>query len=192
MTAHLTLPYNWVDCAQPENCQEHIHLEDTADVLNSYPTGWVEELIGNCKIYAGNYLIFTNSDGQPHKNNGPAIERVNGEKEWRQNGQLHREDGPAVIFANGTKQWYLNGLLHRENNPAVTSLDGIEEWWVNGHRHREDGPAVTEADGTHIWWLNSKIHRDNGPAVIRTDDVNEWWINGVQQPTPTTQETGTK
>ena len=33
-----------------------------------------------------------------------------GTKEWRLNGEFHREDGPAVERADGNKLWYLNGL----------------------------------------------------------------------------------
>jgi hypothetical protein len=32
----------------------------------------------------------------------------NGDKEWRLNGDLHREDGPAIECVNGTKVWCLN------------------------------------------------------------------------------------
>ena len=32
-----------------------------------------------------------------------------GVKEWRINGKLHREDGPAIEFANGNKEWYYKG-----------------------------------------------------------------------------------
>jgi hypothetical protein len=30
-------------------------------------------------------------------------------KSWYINDNLHREDGPAIIRQNGTKEWYLNG-----------------------------------------------------------------------------------
>lgn len=32
-----------------------------------------------------------------------------GHKEWRLNGQLHREDGPAVERVDGGKEWHFNG-----------------------------------------------------------------------------------
>ena len=46
-----------------------------------------------------------------HREDGPAIEYANGNKQWCRNGQLHREDGPAIEYANGCKQWWINGLL---------------------------------------------------------------------------------
>ena len=30
-------------------------------------------------------------------------------KYWNQNGKLHREDGPAVEWVDGSKEWYING-----------------------------------------------------------------------------------
>jgi len=29
-------------------------------------------------------------------------------KKWYLNGKLHREDGPAIEFSNGNKEWWLN------------------------------------------------------------------------------------
>ena len=37
------------------------------------------------------------------------IERENGDREWYRNGKLHRENGPAVEFADGEKDWFLDG-----------------------------------------------------------------------------------
>jgi hypothetical protein len=49
-------------------------------------------------------------NGKWHRVDGPAIERVNGDKFWRLNGKLHRVDGPAIEWANGDKAWYLNDI----------------------------------------------------------------------------------
>jgi hypothetical protein len=68
----------------------------------------------------------------------------------------HREDGPAVERADGSKEWYLNGKLHREDGPAIEWANGGKSWWLNGERHREDGPAVERADGYKYWFLNGK------------------------------------
>ena len=51
---------------------------------------------------------------------------------WRLNGNPHREDGPAVIHSDGTQEWWLNGHLHREDGPAVIHSDGTQEWCLNG------------------------------------------------------------
>jgi hypothetical protein len=45
-----------------------------------------------------------------HREDGPAIEWVDGHKEWYLNGNLHREDGPAIEYKSGCKSWYLNDV----------------------------------------------------------------------------------
>ena len=83
-----------------------------------------------------------------------------GTQEWYLNGYLHREDGPAIIRVDGTKKWYINGIRHREDGPAYIGADGHQVWWVNDELHREDGPARIWADGSHEWWVNSKAITD--------------------------------
>jgi hypothetical protein len=90
---------------------------------------------------------------------------------------IHREDGPAVEYANGDKEWYLNGKLHREDGPAVEDTDGYKEWYLNGKCHREDGPAVEDTDGYKEWYLNGKLHREDGPAIEYTNGYKAWYIN---------------
>ena len=98
---------------------------------------------------------WRNKDGKLHREDGPAIERSNGSKEYWIDGQLHREDGPAVEWSNGGKEYYINGKLHRENGPAV-EWNGDKEYYINGKRHREDGPAVEWANGSKEYWINDK------------------------------------
>lgn len=160
LSAHLTLPYNWIDCADPEICQEYIHLTDTAENLNHYPIEWVETLIGNCFI-TETEIHFYNSAGEKHN-----------------------PHGPAVIKSNATLQWYLNGKLHRDGGPAVEHADGSQEWYSNDAIHREDGPAMIRADGTKEWCLNSERHREDGPAIIWASGKKEWWIDGFRKPDP--------
>ena len=60
-------------------------------------------------------------------------------KEYRNSeGQLHREDGPAIEFANGTKKWFLDGIRHREDGPAIEYTDGDKEWYLNGEELTEE------------------------------------------------------
>ena len=44
---------------------------------------------------------------------------------------LHREDGPAVECVDGCKEWYVRGVRHRSGGPAV---EGGEEmfWYKHG------------------------------------------------------------
>jgi hypothetical protein len=59
--------------------------------------------------YQGNKLIF-------HKEDGPAIEYINGNKAWYIHGKLHREDGPAREGFNGFNFWYLEGNIIKEKD----------------------------------------------------------------------------
>ena len=75
-----------------------------------------------------------------------------GSKFWKTaEGKFHREDGPAIEYHDGDKEWYFNGFLHREDGPAI-DWDGKKFWYRNGLYHREDGPAV-EWDDLKEWHL---------------------------------------
>ena len=45
-----------------------------------------------------------------HRENGPAVEYMSGNKFWYQDGELHRTDGPATEYSDGNKAWYINGV----------------------------------------------------------------------------------
>ena len=49
----------------------------------------------------------------PHRSGDlPAVEWIDGKKEWWVKGVLHRQDGlPAVTYSDGIKHWYENGKL---------------------------------------------------------------------------------
>ena len=86
----------------------------------------------------------------------PKIDK-NGTKRWfNQQGLLHREDGPAVECANRDKEWWQHGKLHRVDGPAVEDDYGTKYWYRYGKRHRKDGPAVEEVTGYKEWWVNDK------------------------------------
>jgi hypothetical protein len=67
---------------------------------------------------------------------------------------LHRENGPAVEHVNGDKLWYIDGNLHREDGPAIKSLSGAEQWYIDGKLHCETGPAIVYASGVRLWFLD--------------------------------------
>ena len=50
-------------------------------------------------------------------------------------GQLHRDEGPAVVRVDGTSLWYQSGVLHRTNGPATVRATGYSEWWIKGIPH---------------------------------------------------------
>ena len=41
---------------------------------------------------------------------------------WNLKGQFHRTDGPAVDWINGGKEWYINGKLLGYNNEGFWAL----------------------------------------------------------------------
>lgn len=96
------------------------------------------------------------ANGEPHREDGPAIEWKNGRQDWFINGKKHREDGPAIIMEMGIKEWYVNGLMHREDGPAFEAPNGRKEWYLNGEPHRSDGPAVEDPNGINEWFLHGR------------------------------------
>lgn len=70
-----------------------------------------------------------------HREDGPAIETEEGEKQWWWRGQLHRIDGPAIEHENGDKSWYVKGAQHRIDGPAFERGDGYKEWWLWHNRY---------------------------------------------------------
>lgn len=43
-----------------------------------------------------------------HRLDGPALEWVNGKKEWWVDDKRHRLDGPAIEWSDGTKWWCID------------------------------------------------------------------------------------
>lgn len=104
-----------------------------------------------------------------------------GVKCWKNpEGQLHREDGPAIERPDGTKEWWFNDKLHREDGPAVECASGTKFWYQHGSFHREYGPAIEYPDGTKKWFKDSLLHREDGPAIVYCYGDKEWWIDGKQ------------
>ncbi len=54
-------------------------------------------------------IFYLNKKGQYHREDGPAIEWNDGDREWRVKGYLHRTDGPAVEFKQGFISFFING-----------------------------------------------------------------------------------
>ncbi len=124
--------------------------------------------------------LFWYQHGKRHREDGPAEIWTGGSMSWRQHGKLHRDDGPAVIESNGRWAWYQHGELHRDDGPAVTWPDG-EQWWCQHDQlHRDDGPARIRLDGRQWWYQNGKLHRDDGPAEVHPDGTQKWYWHDKQ------------
>ena len=67
---------------------------------------------------------YYNTNGELHRDDGPAVEWSNGVKFWYQNGQRHRTDGPAIEYPTGHKRWFINGveMYEAEFNQRVKNV----------------------------------------------------------------------
>ena len=69
-------------------------------------------------------ITYQNDQGQLHREDGPALETLDGMRYWCRNGKWHREDGPAIDYGDGQKSWYVDGkpMTKNEFNAYVHSL----------------------------------------------------------------------
>lgn len=81
----------------------------------------------------------------PNKNLTFSLNKMNtevnayGDKCWYDsNGAFHREDGPALEQINGATRWYCHGKLHRLDGPAIEPANGIKEFWIYGKQVSEN------------------------------------------------------
>ncbi len=74
--------------------------------------------------------------------------------------QYHREDGPALECVNGHKEWWIKGFQHRVDGPAIITEAGNQYWMQNGLYHREDGPALVYANGARSQYYLENIRLD--------------------------------
>ena len=58
--------------------------------------------------FAGSEFWY-DGDGVFHRDGGPAFTNYNCRR-WYKHGKLHREDGPAMEYADGNKEWWENGV----------------------------------------------------------------------------------
>ncbi len=126
-------------------------------------------------------IYWRNKQGEPHRDDGPAVIETDGTRWWYQRNERHRDDGPAMINADGIRSWWQHGKLHRDDGPAVISADGTQERWYRcDELHRDGGPAVIEADGTQSWYQHGELHREDGPAIIEANGTQLWYWHGKQ------------
>jgi len=57
-----------------------------------------------------------------HKDDGPAVEYIDGSKFWFQNGRRHRIDGPAVEYMRGKEYWL--------NDKSYPDIKTDKEWLI--------------------------------------------------------------
>ena len=95
----------------------------------------------------GGGYVWLDEQRRPHRDDGPAVERADGQHEYWRHGKLHRdEDLPAVWHPSGRREWYRDGERHRQPGPAVIYSGRREEFWVSGQRKWADDAAVQRTD----------------------------------------------
>ena len=151
----------------------HLIYEDNFDENNDGSKHALDDVTKT--IDEDGTIKYTNSKGELHRTDGPAIDWNDGHKFWYQNGKFHREDGPAVEYKNGSKIWFLNDQYHREDGPAIEWHDGDKEWLMNGQLHREDGPAIEYTDGTKKWYINGE--------ELTEEEFNNFTLNKINEQT---------
>ena len=91
-------------------------------------------------------------------------------------GKCHREDGPAVQYINGDCEWWYDGMVHREGGPAIEFSDGERQWFFHDKRHRIDGPAVEYEDGRWDWYyFGSKVDCQSQEEFERLIKLSALW-----------------
>jgi hypothetical protein len=99
-----------------------------------------------------------------------------------ENDKKHREDGPAVILITGEKQWRYDGKYHRLDGPAHIWHDSDRDWYIYGRHHRIGGPSVTRKNAWNCYYRKGLQHRLNAPSfvAIGKNFKNAWWEFGIQ------------
>ena len=101
---------------------------------------------------------WLDEQGKFGRTGAPAVIYSNGDREWWNHGVQTREEGPAVDRADGHKEWIVGGQYIQPNSgPSIVRADGTREWWLGyataPYLHRTDGAAIERADGTKEYWL---------------------------------------
>ena len=95
-----------------------------------------------------------------------------GNKRWTLNGKYHREDGPAIEYVDGDKAWHLNGKLHREDGPAIEYANGTKAWWLHDKKYEdafEWAEALLKLKGNNAPTedqINSKVQQVTSSSIL--------------------------
>jgi hypothetical protein len=93
----------------------------------------------------------------------------------------HREDGPAIESVTGDKEWFVNGKYHREDGPAIEMTSGVKWWFRNGKKHREDGPACEYSSGTKCWFIDDiELTEAEFKAIKAPHNGKKVTVDGVE------------
>lgn len=106
---------------------------------------------------------WTDPEGRPHREEGPALEFPDGEKYWFRHGVAHREDGPAWEGPDGTARKHsLRGVITRQE---FVDGHGVHAT----HALDDDGVLHVHEDGA---WVMSVANASRGTNVDFLDPAS--------------------
>ena len=124
-------------------------------------------------------------NGKLHREDGPAVDRIDDYKSWHLNGELHREDGPAIEWANGEKSWWLNDcpLTEEEFNESMARTvieytNGYKHWYLNDCRITEQDFNTTMSPSIEM--TMAQINEALGKNVKVIDDINKHGVKDYE------------
>jgi hypothetical protein len=87
-----------------------------------------------------------------HREDGPAVERVDGTKEWFFYNKRHREDGPAIEHTDGSKKWYLKGEELKLKLPKYILINYMKANNLTvAHLFTDPDPLVRKSVSKYKW-----------------------------------------
>lgn len=76
---------------------------------------------------------------------------------YNDEGDPHREDGPAMIWNDGQLWWCINDTFHRTDGPAIYCPNKPGRWFINGNefstKEQWFAELTHEQKDNYIWNL---------------------------------------
>jgi hypothetical protein len=103
-------------------------------------------VVGEMTVTRDGEKVWLNKVGEIHRNNGPAIERPDGTKEWWHFGRRRREDGPAVEHPTALRSGTATASFTTTTAPpsfvvTATSTGGTMASWIATMAPPSSGPT---------------------------------------------------
>jgi len=102
---------------------------------------------------------------------------TDGDTFWYRDDVLHREDGPAVEWVNGTKEWWYKGFfVGKGDKPDPTLWARLTSVEANGGALLNG--CIVDLEGVKWWYKDDLIYREDGPALEAPNGTTEWYFKG--------------
>lgn len=111
-------------------------------------------------------IRFYKNDELHADGDNPAIECIDGTKQYWKNGKRHIEWG------DGSKFWFKNNLKHRDGDlPAVEMSDGTKEYWKNGRPYNPNEITLKKGDKIEIIYQGETKNFEKGQIINLTCSI---------------------